>query len=305
MRQTGDAEFKGHVAAVRDLAGAVHGVRHVFEERTHFLLAFHIELAGFHAHALLVREGFAGLDAHQHFLGRGVFFLEIVTVVGSHQGDVHFPGDGDQAGQNGFLLPDVVVHDFNIEVVRTEDVLHFPDIGAGAFILAVQEHFRQVAAEAGAQADQAFMIFADQVVIDAGLIVITGQETFADQPHQILIACIVFAQENQVAHFPPRGGTVRPVPADIGLAADDGLEACFRHGRVEINGAVEHAVIRDGARIHAERLQAFHQRGDPAGPVQQAVLRMKMQMGKAHRRSPLRRCAACSFLGVRVPGQCC
>ena len=295
MRQTGDAEFKRHIAAVRDLTGAVHGVRHVFEERAHFLLAFDVELAGFHAHALLVRKGFAGLDAHQHFLGRGVFFLEIVTVIRSHQGNVHFPGNSDQTGQNGFFLPDVVVHDFNIEVVRAEKVLHLPDIGVGAFVLAVQKHFRQVAAEAGAQADQAFMIFADQVVIDTGLIVITGQKAFADQPHQVLIAGVVFTQEDQMAHFPARRGTVCPVPADVGLTADDGLEACLRHGRVEINDAVEYAVVRDGARIHAERLQAFHQGGDPAGPVQQAVLRMKMQMGKAHRRSPLRACELVLF----------
>ena len=139
-----------------------------------------------------------------------------------------------------------MVHDLDIEVVLPEDLLHFPHIGMGALILPVQQHLRQVAAQAGAQADQALVVFPDQVVIDARFIVVPGQESFADQVHQILVSCVVFAQQDQVAVLPSGGRPVRPVPAHIGLTADNRFDSRVCHRRVKFDRAVKHTMIRHG-----------------------------------------------------------
>ena len=85
-----------------------------------------------------------------------------------------------------------------------------------------------------------------------------------------------------MAVLPAGQGLVCPVPADIRLTADDRFDPCVLHCGIEINRAVQDAVIRNRARIHTQLLQPVHQSGDPAGAVQQAVLRMQMKMRKAH-----------------------
>ena len=131
MGQAGHAELKRHVAPPGDFLRAIHRVRAGAEKLAHFRLALDVELTGFHAHAVLVIEGFAGLDAHEHFLGLGVLFLQVVAVVGSYQRHIHFPGQLDQPGQHQLFVADAVIHDFNIEIPLAEDVLHFPHIGPG------------------------------------------------------------------------------------------------------------------------------------------------------------------------------
>ena len=295
MRQPRHAELKRHVAPVRDLPRPVHRVRHLPEDGAHLLLALDVELLGLHAHPLLVRQRLARLDAHQHFLRRCVLFLKVVAVVCRDQRDVHLPRQGDQPREHGLLVPQVMIHDLDIEVFLAEDVLHLPHVGAGTLVLAVHQQLRQVAAQAGAQADQALVMFPDQVVIDPRPVVITCQETLADQVHQVLVTRIVLAQQDQVAVLPAGQALVRPVLADVRLAADDRLDPRLRHRGIEINRAVQYAVVGDRARIHAELLQPFYQRGNPARAVQQAVLRMQMQMRKAHSVSPGGVCRLHSF----------
>ncbi len=62
----------------------------------------------------------------------------------------------------------------------------------------------------------------------------------------------------------------------IDLAADDGLDSRILTGTVEVNRAVHHPVVRDGAGGLAHLLQNRRQILDAAGPVQQAELRMNM-----------------------------
>ena len=282
LGQTGDAELELHIAAVGDLLGTVDGIGAGEEQGAHFLFALHIELGGLHAHTGVVVQGFAGLDAHQHFLGIGVLFLQVVAVVGGHQGNVHFTGQLDQFGQDKLFLPDAVIHDLDIEIPLPEDILHFPHIGAGGVPLVAQEELGQVAGQAGGKADQAFVVLPDEVIVDAGTVVIAGEEALGDEVHQVLIAGVVFAQEDQVAVFAVDGAFVPPVAAHIGLAADDGLQPCILHGGIEVDDAIHHAMVGNGAAVHAQRLHALNQPGNAARAVQQAVFRVQMQMRKAH-----------------------
>ena len=67
---------------------------------------------------------------------------------------------------------------------------------------------------------------------------------------------------------------------DVGLHAEDGLDPLPLAGLVKIDHAVHHAVVGDGQRILAERLGARDQLVDARRAVEQAVLRMHMQMDK-------------------------
>ena len=64
----------------------------------------------------------------------------------------------------------------------------------------------------------------------------------------------------------------------IDLAPDDGVNALRFTGSVKIDGAVHHAVIRDGAGSLPHLLDALRQVADAAGAVQKAVFRMYMQV---------------------------
>ena len=246
------------------------------------------------------------MDAHEHFLGVGVLFLQVVAVVGGHQGHVQLPGQGHQPGQHDTLLPDAVVHDLDEEILLAEDVLHLPHIGHGVLVPVLEEQLGQVPGQAGGEADQPLAVLPDQLVVHARLVIIAREEALGAQVHQVLVAGVVFAQQNQVAVLPAHIALVRAVPADIGLAADDRVHPRVLHGRIKVNNPVHHAVIGDGAAVHAQGLEPLHQFGDAAGAVQQAVFRMQMQVCKTHPFLPRRFLPPLSlalYHGGRAPGK--
>ena len=140
----------------------------------------------------------------------------------------------------------------------------------------LQKQLWQVAGQARGEADEALAMLADEVVVHAGLIIITGQEALRAEVHQVLVAGIIFAQENKVAVFAADVALVGTIPADVGLAPDDRLDPRVLHGGIKVDHAIHHAMVSDRAARHAQPLQALYQLRYPAGPVQQAILRMQM-----------------------------
>ena len=82
----------------------------------------------------------------------------------------------------------------------------------------------------------------------------------------------------------------------IDLAADDGAHSLRLAGPVERHGPVHDAVIRHRQRRLPQLSGPPGQRRDPAGPVQQRILRVHMKMDKCH--------GSCSFPQMRYRGQC-
>ena len=68
------------------------------------------------------------------------------------------------------------------------------------------------------------------------------------------------------------------VPGDVGLVADDRLDAPLLALVVELDRAVEIAVIGDRAGIHAELLGLLDQRGNAIDAVEEAVVRVKVKV---------------------------
>ena len=84
---------------------------------------------------------------------------------------------------------------------------------------------------------------------------------------------VIVQSVNPVRHFPA---------GHIDLAADNWLNACGLGRLVEINAAVHNAVIRNGHGRLAQLLHPVHHAVNAAGPVQQTVLAVDVQMYKAH-----------------------
>ena len=78
---------------------------------------------------------------------------------------------------------------------------------------------------------------------------------------------------NPVGHGPGR---------HIDLTADDGLNPGGFGRLVKVDDAVHDAVVCNGHSLLPQLLHPLHEPVDAAGPVQEAVLRMHMQMDKSH-----------------------
>ena len=272
--QVGGGEVELHVAASGDLFGALYGVVEIGEELAHLFLRLDVHLVSVHAHAMLVRQGLARLDAHQHLLGCGILAGQVVAVVGYHQGDVHRPGQLHQPGGYGLLVRQAVVLKFNEEVAPAEDVQVSLGHLAGFVFPPVQQQLGQIAGQAGRQRDQALAVLFKQRVIHPGSVIVAPDEALADQARQVLIALLVLAQQDQVAVIPGSVGLVLHVRADVDLAPDHRMDARRLRGAIEVHHTVHHAVVGHRAGGHTQRLQPLHQRLDPAGPVEQAVFGM-------------------------------
>ena len=108
---------------------------------------------------------------------------------------------------------------------------------------------------------------------------------------EVAVALLVFAQQHQMAALAVEfvdliepGAALR---GHIDLAADDGLHALRLASPVEVDDAVHNTVVRDGTGGLAHGLHHPRQLLDLAEAVQQAELRMHMQMGEGHRPPPV------------------
>ena len=119
-----------------------------------------------------------------------------------------------------------------------------------------------------------------QRIINARLIIKPFRKSKADNIREIFIALLIFAQKDQVAVFTRL--FIQMVLSNINLAADHGMDTLGLHGHIKVDGAVKHAVICHGAGVLTKKLKALSQFFNPARAVEQAVFRMKMQIGKSH-----------------------
>src|SRR5947208_14468605 len=67
---------------------------------------------------------------------------------------------------------------------------------------------------------------------------------------------------------------------DVRLITDDWIDAGVLAFLVELDGAVEIAVIGHGDGVHAQLLDAGDQLGNAVGAVEQAVVRVAMEMNE-------------------------
>ena len=280
FRQVRGGEIELHVAARGDLRRVFDGVREVGEEGAHLRLALDVEFARGHLHAVGVGERLARLDAHQHFLRLSVIRGQVVAVVGNDQGDVHLPRQFDQARQHLLFLGDAVILQFHEEIAPAEDVQIFLRHLPGFVVAPVEQKFGQVAGKAGGEGDEAAGVLFQQFVVHARAVVKAAREALGDEAGEVFVALVVLAEQNEVGILAKGGLLFVHVRADVHLAADDGMDAGILAGAVKVHHAVHHAVVGNGAGVHAQLPEAGDEGLDGAGAVQEAVFRVQVQVCK-------------------------
>ena len=129
------------------------------------------------------------------------------------------------------------------------------------------------------------MVLLQQLLIHAGLGVKALHKSGRYHLAEVLVACFVFAQQDQVVvavdlvHFVKTGAG-----GNVDLTADDGLDACFFRCLVKLHAPIHHPVVGAGNGSLSAFLHPVHQLVDAAGTVQQTVFGMDVEVDKV---SPL------------------
>ena len=284
----GVAEVEVKIALFGDLGGVGAGLRHHREQLVHLLGALEVELVGLELHPVGILNGLAGLDAEQDLLHPGVLPAQIVGVVGGRHRDAGLPRQPDQLGQHRLVLGQAVVLQFNVVAVGPEQVPVPEGGGPGPLVIAGQQGLGHLAGQAGRQADQPLVVLFQQLLVHPGLGVKALGESGRHHLDQVLVAGLVFAQQDQVVVAVHLVDLVEAgAGGHIDLAPDDGLDAGLFGRLVKLHAAVHHPVVGAGDGGLAALLDPLHQPVDPAGAVQQAVLGVDVQMDKALRRGGL------------------
>jgi hypothetical protein len=276
------------VAARGDVERRRDGAGHVRERLRHLRRVLHVELVGLELPALLVGEGLPGLDAEERLVRGRVLAREVVTVVRADERQPRLLRELDQLGVHDLLLVEVVVLDLQVEAVL-EDGAELLGRGVSLVALAGHDAVRDLAAEAARERDDAAVQVAQQLLVDARLVVEAFLEARRNETAEVSIAVVVHGEQDQVV-VPARLVVVDAAflveaasRRDVGLAADDRLHAVL-HGLVEELDRAEHvAVVGDGARRHAGGLHARQELLDLVRAVEQRKLRVQMQMDERHR----------------------
>ena len=285
--QAGVTELKLHLAAPGDAHRVV--ARLLWKERAHLLLAFQIELVGREFHPILVLNGVVGLDAQQDAVHPAVLPFDIMAVIRRHKRNPRLLRQSEKLRIDELLLADPVILKLQKEIPVPENLLIAQGGLFGRGVIVRGKLPRNLPRKAGRKRDQAFAVLLQKLRVDARLAVEALDPRFRNQRHQILIAGVVFAEQHQMIRL--RIQLVDPVEAraarHIDLAPDDRLDPVLFRRAVKIDHAVHDAVVGDGDGLLPLPAHGFHQAADPAGSVQQAVFRMKMQMNESAHDSPL------------------
>ena len=281
----GVAELEIKIALVGDLLGVLAGFRHHGEQLVHFIRRFDVEFIGLELHAVGVLHGFARLDAEQDGLHLRVLFAQVVGIVGGYHGDARFPRQLDELRQNDVVFFEAVVLQFNIVIALAEEVAVPQGRALGPVIVARQKSLRYLARKAGGKADEALVVLFQELLIHAGLGVKALHEGGGHHLAEVFVARLVFAQQDQMVVAVDLIDFIKAgAGGNIDLTADDGLDARFLGRLVKLYAPVHHAVVGAGNGGLTALLHPVHQLVDAAGAVQQAILRMDVEVDKV---SPL------------------
>ena len=271
-----------HVAHLRHPPGVADGPRDALEEGPHLGRRLEVELLGLEAHAVGRVEVGGRADAQQHVVGLGLRAMDVVQVVRAHQRDADLRAQADELlGQAALLRQPVVLH-LQEEVVRAQDVAVLAGQVAGELPVIHLEGARDLAVEARRQPDEALRVAGQVLAVDARLVVVAVEVGVGDDAAEVLVAGPVPRQEDQVVglgvglalavgHRPPR---------DVRLDPDERLDLPRPARLVEGDRPVQRAVIGDGQAVETLRAGLPDQVVDAPQPVEQAELRVDVEMGE-------------------------
>ena len=270
------------VAHLGDGLGVRDGFRDLREQPLHLGAGLEVELLPVEAHPLLILDLRPRLDAEHRVVGPRVGGVDVVDVVRAHDLEPELLRELEEPRDDLPLLSDPVVLDLDEVVLAAED-LHEPRGGLpGVLPAVVQEVLRHQRRKAPGEADQAPRELGERLQVGPRLVVEPLEMGVAHQLQQVLVALDVAGDEAQVEDAAALVAAAllfqTRALGEVEFAPDEGLDPLALGHRVKINRAEQIAVVGQGQGAHAELARPLGQLVDPAGPVQQAVVRMDMEM---------------------------
>ncbi len=214
-------------------------------------------------------------------MGFPVVPAEEVVVVGGDDVEAGASGDFEELGEHRDLGGVVMVLEFDEEAVPAEDVLVLSGDGDGGFHVAFFEHGGDFRAEVAVDDDEAFGVFGEGFLIDAGAVVEALGEGEAGELEQVFPAGEILDDDGEVV-----GGLGDAVGVfleagaggDVHFAAEDGLDGGLVAGFVKFDGAEEVAVVGEAQGGHGEVLGGADEVVDGGGAVEEGVVGVAVKM---------------------------
>ena len=250
-----------HVAALGDLEGRVAGAGQLAPQRTHLVRGTDVVAVAVELEAVGIVDARTRVDAQECVLDLAVLALDVVRVVGRHEGGVHELGDLEDLLVGASLDVDAVVHDLNVEVLRAENVAQLRGLSHGLVPLPQAQTRLHGTRGAAREHNEALVELAEQLLVGTRpLAELAVRRSVGPQSEKVVHARRVVGDQGQVvvgaagAHIV--GALPRLTPQNllaieargprrhVRLKADDRLDARVRAVRVEVEGAEKITVIR-------------------------------------------------------------
>ena len=196
LRQQQVTELHLHVAAVGNFIGIAQSLRAIAEQRLHLVITLQIIAIVIEAHTIRLINRARRLNTQQNILRRGILLLHIMQIVCRHQAKTKLLRQLLQLRADLVLLIEVMVLNFQKVIFFAENINIFLNTAACSLQVILQNHLRHLAGNTGTEADNALVIGAQYVLVYTRFIVKALQLTDADDFHQVMVACIVFRQQD-------------------------------------------------------------------------------------------------------------
>ena len=258
------------VAALGNEQRVLQRVGDVLEDNAHLLGRLQEELIAVVAQALRIVDGLAGADAEQDVVRLMIALLQIVHVVRADERQVQLVRERQQASVDDRLFLDPLILHLEEEVVRPEDVAETAGrFERGTRLLDLQRA-RHLALEAAAEADEAFRVPREQLLVDARPVVKAFGIARRDELDQVLVALVRLREQHEVIRLGLRSRLVEAAPLrDVDLAAENRLQSAIARVVVEDDRRKQVAVLRHRERRHLQLDGFIQQLVDAARAIEE------------------------------------
>ncbi len=167
------------------------------------------------------------------------------------------------------------------EIPFAENIAQIVSRLARHLVTVGSQRHRHLTPQAGGKPNQAVGVPRQQVLIDPRLVVVTLDIGGGRELHQVAVAALVFAEQDEMVGAVGVGSAVKPAGrGHIDFTADDGLDVALLRRLIKLHRPEKVAVVRHRDGGHFQARGAVHELSDFTSAVKKTVVGMKVQMNK-------------------------
>ena len=284
LRDANVAELQRQVAHLGDLPRVVDSLGQVGEESAHLVLGLQAVAAvvARHPEAVFVLHVGVRADAEEDVLVGGVVRLDVMQVVRRDHRQPRLAGQAQQLHAQLLVLIDAVL--LQLDVVVAEQLFVVVRRLHRVVEAAVQQASRNLAGGAAREHDEPFAVLLQDLAVHARAVVVALEVRLRRERQEVVVAGLVLGQHRQMVRLLRLRVAVQSrALRDVGFDADDRLDVALPRLFVELDRAVEDAVVRQADRLLAQLFGAVHQFRDAREAVEERELGVGVEV-REHQR---------------------